>query len=59
MQVQEYEKDGYSEMQRKNDVECEGEERKLVGQFSLSPVLCCLDVMLLVILNMANCDMVL
>ncbi|KAG2251917.1 hypothetical protein Bca52824_082053 [Brassica carinata] len=29
MQVQEYEKDGYSEMQRKNDVECEGEERKL------------------------------
>lgn len=46
MQVQEYEKDGYSEMQRKNDVECEGEERKLVGQFSLSPVLCCLDVLL-------------
>ncbi|CAN7023207.1 unnamed protein product [Brassica rapa subsp. trilocularis] len=29
MQVQEYEKDGYSEMQRKNDVECEGQEQKL------------------------------
>ena len=27
--------------------------------YSLSPVLCCLDILLLVILNLANCDMVL